>query len=662
MPAPGTNTSSSFGQSPITSLQPVGTGTAFVQASPILYQFASPTNLGIVGGNVVTLTGAINPAANPAGVALYQVTLDSSNTFWRLGVEVDSWRVGDNFSTALALFDSQGNLLKTSTVGRPDYLSDPYLFAGLKPGTYFIGVSSAVEVAGQPGGYNFANGLISTAHPDAAAGSFQLKVVADAAAQPTAVDHFTLNYADPTSSAATGFSVAFSGPMDLATFTSTPFTGMSLVDQNGKSWAVSPSGYQESSSTFSFVFNQALPTGQYALVLPAQGAVADLAGLTPVAPGLPAGTLATFNVAAAAPANPNDLGALFPSVVSKGLTQTVDLAAGRSTSLRFVVLTPGTYTISTALTAGSMSTLLQGSNGFLVTASETSGPVSNLRITLKPGVYTVQFTSGSAGAHGSVSWQASSFGAEEVFASGIGQDAALNLRLAGSTNAGANAAFAAESAAASVQSFVSSTGTTSFAPLPTPGLVGGPSSTSQAVAVVGPGNASGTTALATSSSAVIQGIGLGETLQFEHLSEDDLATTGGKNSPSVDGAMSTVALSQAVSEAGLDTEVVASANWLGSLTNSITELFQKAAAQNHVNPASREPDALTTALASAADDRIDSDVATEEDAGFASPLGIAAVSVIALRLRQPVRNLIDRSRKNAEAKGGPSSRHGPHRG
>src|SRR3712207_8784353 len=52
-------------------------------------------------------------------------------------------RDGGTFNAALALFDSQGRLIKSDDKGRADMPLDPYLFAGLQPGTYYLGVSGS---------------------------------------------------------------------------------------------------------------------------------------------------------------------------------------------------------------------------------------------------------------------------------------------------------------------------------------------------------------------------------------------------------------------------------------------------------------------------------------------------------------------------------------
>jgi len=71
-------------------------------------------------------------------------------------VELDDQRIGSNLSGALTLFDQLGNVLATRDAGTglPSDSNDPYLFTGLNPGVYYIGVSGAGNLAGQTGGYN----------------------------------------------------------------------------------------------------------------------------------------------------------------------------------------------------------------------------------------------------------------------------------------------------------------------------------------------------------------------------------------------------------------------------------------------------------------------------------------------------------------------------
>ena len=176
----------------------------------------------------------------------------------------------------------------TSERAGPISASDPYLFAGLSPGVYYVGVSGAGNLPGQPGGYDPVAGTIGTAGLSQPGGPFSLNLVADVADAPTRVTGFALIQDDPLASSPTGLTLTFSGPLDAASLLGdgTGRPAVVAVDQAGKSWALTPISYSETQCQVRFVFDQPLPPGQYTLRLPATGGLTDLAGRAPVAPRL----------------------------------------------------------------------------------------------------------------------------------------------------------------------------------------------------------------------------------------------------------------------------------------------------------------------------------------------------------------------------------------
>src|SRR5262249_40430058 len=76
-------------------------------------------------------------------------------------------------------FDDQGRLVATDEVGRSDAPYDPYLFAGLDAGTYYVGVSGTGNLPGPAGGYDPATGDAGSVPQSQPGGSFRLIVVAD---------------------------------------------------------------------------------------------------------------------------------------------------------------------------------------------------------------------------------------------------------------------------------------------------------------------------------------------------------------------------------------------------------------------------------------------------------------------------------------------------
>ena len=148
-------------------------------------------------------------------VKLYKITLAPGH-FWRLGVELDAQRIGSNLSGALTLFDQSGNVLDTRDAGTglPSDPNDPYIFTGLNPGVYYIGVSGAGNLAGQTGGYNPVTGTTGSLGQVQLGGAYQLQVVADPADSLTQVVGSSLQQADALDPTPTGLTLSFSGPID----------------------------------------------------------------------------------------------------------------------------------------------------------------------------------------------------------------------------------------------------------------------------------------------------------------------------------------------------------------------------------------------------------------------------------------------------------------
>src|SRR5208337_2150128 len=167
------------------------------------------------GSQVQTSSGSLDLAAAQT-YALYKVTLGPGH-FWRLGVELDAQRVGSSLLGALTLFDQQGNVLATrdSGTGLSSSPDDPYFFTGLNPGIYYVGVSGAGNLPGQPGGYDPVAGTIGTAGSQQAGGKYVLDLVADSADTPTRVLGVGLQWGDPLGTSPTGLVLGFSGSIDV---------------------------------------------------------------------------------------------------------------------------------------------------------------------------------------------------------------------------------------------------------------------------------------------------------------------------------------------------------------------------------------------------------------------------------------------------------------
>src|SRR5271157_2437017 len=388
--------------------------------------FNEAIDLGTIGSQVQTSSGSLDLAAAQT-YALYKVTLGPGH-FWRLGVELDAQRIGSSLLGALTLFDQQGNVLATRDTGTglPSSPDDPYLFTGLNPGVYYIGVSGAGNLAGQPGSYDPVTGTIGSAGQAQAGGAYDLRVVADPADSLTQVVGFSLQRADTLNPTPTGLTLTFSGAIDPNSAKS----NMSVLvqDASGKAWPVTPSSYN--GSQVSFVFNQPLPPGQYTVVVPPSGGLADLTGRAPVSPGHIPGVLATFSVEhQTSQAVAGDLGVLWPSPQAQ-VSQVATISPGQEIVSRVVVLVPGFYTLETTFTEGSVAILRTGPDGVAVIDKASTGPSNTYEMPLEAGVYMVSFrTVGTQPAVGQWTFKVASIDYESIVDNGVGQGPALSLRL-----------------------------------------------------------------------------------------------------------------------------------------------------------------------------------------------------------------------------------------
>ena len=291
-------------------------------------RLADAVDLANPGSTPVEVHGALDFQTSSRAVSLYRIQLDPGH-FWRLGLEVTAQKDGGTPDTALALFDDQGRLIASDAVGLPDAPGDPYLFAGLQPGTYYVGVSGVGNLPGLPGGYDPATGSPGSVTQSQNGGPFTLHVVADPVDAPPTVLGFTLDHADPADSAPTGFTLAFSRAIAVTGQFGDREPSLSnaieVVDQAGRNWPVQVSNYSESNAKISYLFDTSLPPGHYLVELPEQGGLTDLAGLSPVAAGQPSDVLGQFDVAERqGELNPLDLGALLPAAAAAGVADRRD--------------------------------------------------------------------------------------------------------------------------------------------------------------------------------------------------------------------------------------------------------------------------------------------------------------------------------------------------
>jgi hypothetical protein len=508
---------------------------------------AGATNLGTIGPQVQSVAGSLDLSAGQENVALYKFTLAPGH-FWRLGLQFDAQRIGSGLSGAIALFDQSGALIasRDAGTGRPDFPADPFLFTGLNPGVYYVGVSGAGNVPGQPGGYDPVAGTIGTSGLSQPGGPFGLDLVADVADTPTRVLGFMLQYNDSLNPSPTGLTIGFSGPIDPSSIVGkgTGQYGVVVVDQAGKSWGLTPVGYSESNCQVTFVFNQPLPAGRYTLRVPATGGLTDLAGKAPTAPGLAPGVLASWVVGAPRFATiPDNLGIVWPS---SGLGGYADIGPGQSIVLPVAVPVSGFTKLETILSQGQLAIQRIGADGMVVLEPGTSAPVSDYLLGLLQGFYWLKLTAvGTQTVHVYWGLKPESLNPESLIDNGVGQSPALSLRLlspswtdstpdapagpaaiiepagpaAVDTPAGSAGPVSSNSPTESAGPVAANVmgpqaGSSSTAsPLPSSllvtvntGLLGLPSSQSDTVAAVGPTVAGGYVAMADSSSGLLPGL------------------------------------------------------------------------------------------------------------------------------------------------------------
>jgi hypothetical protein len=309
-------------------------------------------DLGSPVSTVVNATGQLNLTEDPGAVGLYKVELPEGH-FWRLGVEVNAQAIGSPLLSRLSVFDATGKLVASDVTGLSNTPDDPYIFLGLNPGTYYIGISGIGNVPGQPGGYDIATATAGSSQTGLVSGAYRLGIVADPADSLTMVETVTVDHADPTSEMPTGLTIHFNGPLDELAMTGHQNQLISLIDASGRAWQADSNNYVRGTASLSFLFDQPLPAGLYTVKLGGQGDLVDLSGRAPIAPGLPAATLGSFRLAPyAASSDPTDFGPILPSVALASLTGRFDEPEGESEPVRFFVTQTGFYELTWSYTGG----------------------------------------------------------------------------------------------------------------------------------------------------------------------------------------------------------------------------------------------------------------------------------------------------------------------
>lgn len=395
----------------------------------------SAVELQLFEGPTTSAAGSLDFAANPHDVALFRFTLPADQPLWNVGLELAATRLGGSLHAALAIFDEAGAPIATATLGRADFPDDPFLFAGLAPGTYYVGVSAAENRPGQPGGYDLASGDPGTTTSQAG-GAFELNVRIVRAGPPAHVLGFALDYADPIDSTPTGFRIQFAGPIQLgpegAAQGSHVEDTLEVVDRSGRGYAIAGVAYDESQSLLTYLFCEELPPGVYFVRTPDHGGLTDLAGRQPVGAGRNNGALVSFRVPPKSiNANANDLGTLYPIHSEESQTIAIELQPGEQAQVRYVVASTNSIRYLFDWSGAGLDIELLGPSGSTaaVDPGQPGFPQTRLQYQ-RPGVYLLNLTAtGDAPIRLALTISTQSASYESLLLNGVGQGPALNLQL-----------------------------------------------------------------------------------------------------------------------------------------------------------------------------------------------------------------------------------------
>jgi hypothetical protein len=499
----------------------LGTGATFASAETI-----TP--------NAPPVLGSLDPENYASALDLYKFTLPQGH-FWQVGISVSAESIGSALLPALALFDQYGNVLATRDTGTglSNDPNDPYVFEGLAPGTYYIGVSGAGNLPYGSTGYNPISGVPGQSGIVQSGGPFQLALIAAPHDQQTQLVSVTVNRADPTSSSPTSLTLTFSAPVDLSNLfiPDTPETALKVVDSSGRVWPTTSLDYRVQNARLTLVFDEPLPAGHYSLIIPSPGGLTDLSELPVTAPGEPAGVLASWNVAPPiGPSNPNNLGVLWPGisqaasptedaadgVTTGAFTETTNLAPAQTQTYRWVVIVPGLYMLQTQTASGQLAIVNFGGGETIVLDSGSNAGTANYVMNLSAGVYGLRLINVGSGPF-QVDWllKIASLDWDKIIDNGVGQVSALSLGFLSptpsDTGANSSASFPGAALATVTSNFAGSSG-----PVPTNLLVtsntslfGTPTSQNQYVAPVGPAVEIGSSSIAGNSTGLLPGIRYG---------------------------------------------------------------------------------------------------------------------------------------------------------
>ena len=460
-------------------------------------------------------------------------------------------------------------------------------------------------------------------------------------------------------------------------------------------------GALETKGHYSFAWGGELPPGHYQLreLATGDGGLADLAGYTPVARGLPDRVLAAFDVptAGARSNDPNNLGPIF-SGDSQGVGGSVEIDAGTASSHRFVAMSDGLYQMECEYSGASMTMTVVGA-GFSksYTRKDDAGLAFPL-VYLRAGVYILQIGN-DGGSRETINFHMKQkTPAESILLNGVGQGPALNLRLVNPTSAdlstqtsssgygpaATTTAYGPQGPGTSVvllasgvtatpvpnSNFGGATATNGNASNALGGvyvtvgnrLVGRPSTSSDHVSVVGPISSEGATALASNGQGLLPGIDYGRSShgKLSPRKADQIKgdSVGDPETPvPVNGALVTNAEPL---ETPADQQVIATADFVTKLGERASRLLASLTGRGSESDLSEE---MTDSLPDHRDEATERSKKVEY-AQFGSPLIFGAVTVMAFQYCPPLRQWVVRTRiKNCDRPSitGAAKFRGPHK-
>jgi methionine-rich copper-binding protein CopC len=596
-------------------------------------------DMGSLPSTTVSATGGLNLAENPSAVGLYKFELPTGH-FWQLGVEVNAESIGSPLLSRLSVFDASGKLVSSTIAGLPNTPDDPYLFLGLNPGTYYIGISGIGNVPGQPGGYNIATATAGSTQTGLISGAYRLDMIADPADPLTDVESISVDYADPTSDMPTGLTMQFNGPLNEVPMANHQNQLITLIDASGHPWQADAVNYDRGTAKLSFLFDEPLPAGTYTVALGGQGNLVDLTGRAPVANGLPAATLGSFRVSPyVASADPNNLGPILPGVAIARVGGDSLAAAGQTASTGMFLTQSGFYELTTSYSGGSpIIDVIAGGKTFLLDPG-ASGVEEHASLYLPAGNVEINVGGGQGGTDLNWSVRFQPIGHDHLLDNGVGQLSALSLRLV-TPDTSANGSLTTAPAASNAPA-TSGEASANAAAAPQPGLyvtansglVGHPAELNDSIAPVGPVTPTGLTALASSDPGLPRGLAIGYGQRIVSPRRD----TSGALHETLEVAEEDSPTTADVATTGLPDRNANAA--VASIESQGPSLFERTAMAiagmlpraRNAEPASNNPDALDElALASLGLDRGSTDPAAEEHGEAADLSGSVGVAVIAV--------------------------------